>query len=128
VPFQSQADFGGQVAIRVTELAAITATAELPGEVAGPAVAITIDINNGSAAPIGLDSVTVDLTDGDGNPALPMSTDPSKPFSGVVAAGEQRTAVYVFTAPVDARDDMSLTVNYSTGAPTVLFVGTLPRG
>lgn len=125
VPFNSVADFGGQVTASLTNVTAIDATAQLPGEIAGPAVAITIEIDNASAAAIGLDTVTVDLTDGAGNPTLPMTADPAAPLSGVLSPGEKRSGVYVFTVPVDARNQMSLTVSYSTGSPTVLFTGSI---
>ncbi len=101
------------------------ATAQLPGEVAGPAVAVTVEVSNGSAQPIGLDSVTVTLTDSDGNPGSPLSTDPAKPLAGVLAPGTQQSGSYVFSVPNDTRDPLAVSVSYSTGTPTVLFKGSI---
>ena len=122
------ADFGDRVTARITQVAAVQATATLPGEVSGPAVAVTVEITNSSAETVGLDSVTLTLTDAAGNPASPIAADPSTPLSGVLAAGAAATGTYVFTVPADQRNPVTVTVSYSSGAPTLVFSGQVSGG
>lgn len=122
------ADFGGQVTARIAQVSAVQATATLPGEVSGPAVAVTVEITNSSAESIGLDSVTVTLTDAAGNPASSIAADPSAPLAGVLGAGAARSGTYVFTVPADQRDPVTVTVTYSSGAPTLAFTGQVAGG
>lgn len=122
------ADFGGQVSARIAQVNGVQATATLPGEVSGPAVAVTVEITNSSAQAIGLDSVTVTLSDTAGNPASPISADPSAPLSGVLDAGAAKSGTYVFTVPTDQRNPISVTVTYSSGAPTLVFTGQVAGG
>ena len=56
VALTDTADFGGQVVARIAQVTAVQATATLPGEISGPAVAVTVEITNSSAQAIGLDS------------------------------------------------------------------------
>lgn len=122
------ADFGGQVSARITRIDPVQAGATLPGEVSGPAVAITVEIANSSAQPVGLDSVTVTLTDAAGNPAGSIGSAPSAPLAGVLAAGSTANGTYVFTVPVDQRNPVTVTVTYSSGAPTLVFSGPVSGG
>ena len=126
VPLDGTADFGGSVTATLTEVSAVDATARVPGEISGPALAVTVQIQNSSADPIGLDNVTVNLDTKDGSPASPLTTEPAAPLSGVLLPGETRSGVYVFTVPAESRAGVGITVLYSTGAPIVLFQGDAP--
>jgi hypothetical protein len=126
VPLDGTADFGGSVSATLTEVSAVDATARIPGEISGPALAVTVQIQNSSADPIGLDNVTVNLDTKDGTPASPITTEPAAPLSGVLLPGETRSGVYVFTLPAESRAGVGITVLYSTGAPIVLFQGDAP--
>lgn len=128
VALTDAADFGDQVSARISQVAAVQATATLPGEVSGPAVAVTVEITNSSARTIGLDSVTVTVTDAAGNPASSISADPSAPLSGVLAAGASASGTYVVTVPADQRNPVTVTVAYSSGAPTLVFTGQVAGG
>ena len=128
VPLDAVADFGGQITTKLTDIAAIDAQARVPGELSGPALAITIEVSNDSTDPIGLDSVSVNVEGNGGAPASPITTDPAAPFSGVLMPGEKKTGVYVFTIPVESRSDLSVTVLYSVGSPVVLFTGSVSGG
>lgn len=128
VPLTGTADFGGQITARLSEVKQIDATAKVPGEISGPALQVSVEISNSSADAIGLDSVSVNLSTKDGTPASPITTDPAAPLSGVLAPGEKRSGVYVFTVPSDALGDVSVDVLYSAGAPIVLFQGSATGG
>lgn len=128
VPLDAASDLGGQISARLSEVKAVDAQAKVPGEISGPAVAVTVEISNDSPNAIGLDSVSVDVQGAGGVPTSPITTDPASPLSGVLQPGEKKTGVYVFTMPADARNGASITVLYSADAPVALFAGNIPTG
>jgi hypothetical protein len=119
------AAFGDGATARVVKMEAVEGTAELPGEKSGPAVAFDLEITNGTAAPIDLTNVTVDLTNSEGLSASQIST-MGTIFSGTVPAGGTATAKYVYTVPAEDRADARLNIKYSAGTPVVVFTGSLP--
>jgi hypothetical protein len=127
VALTDTADFGGKVTAKIAEVAPIQATATLPGEVSGPAIAVTVEVNNGSADTIGLDSVTVTLTDSAGNVASNV-TGSTGALSGALGAAGTAKGMYVFSVPADARNPVTVTVTYSSGAPTLVFTGAVAGG
>ena len=68
------------------------------------------------------------MTDAAGNPAGPIAADPSAPLSGVLDPGATKSGTYVFTVPADQRNPVTVTVNYSAGAPTLVFTGQVAGG
>lgn len=125
-PLTSPADFGGRVTARIVSIKAIDGVAHGPGEIAGPALAVTLQVDNGSARPIDLAGVGVTLTDSAGDPASSLAGDPSSPLTGTVAAGGNAAGTYVFTVGADRRRPITLALSYSTEAPTVVFSGNAP--
>jgi hypothetical protein len=123
VPLSSPADFGNRVTAKISEVKPINATAQGPGEIAGPAVAVSITLDNGSSKSINLTNVVMNLQDKAGTPSVPMSASPAKPFSGNLAAGAKATAVYVFALPKNHVNPVTVSFSYTTEAPVVLFVG-----
>lgn len=123
VPLTRAAEFGGKVSARITSVKAITAKAQGPGEITGPAVAVTLQVTNGSKRALEVDRVTVNLADSHGNPGSPMSSDPASPFSGSIEPGGRATGTYVFSVGADLRSPITLSMSYTTEAPVVLFVG-----
>jgi hypothetical protein len=124
VGLDQPAAVGNGITAVVSSLEAIDGTAQGPGNVTGPALRATLRITNGTADPVSLDAVAVDLATGpDLSPASPLD-DPSRdPFSGTVAPGETAEGVYVFTVPVDDRAAVTLSVGYQAGAPFLVFTG-----
>lgn len=123
VPLTETAQYGNGVAVSLPGIEALTTTAELPGEIAGPGLKVSVQITNSSAATIDVGNVVVDLQDSHGVPAIPMSASPASPFAGSVEAGGTATGVYVFTAPSDYANPATITVSYTTEAPVAVFVG-----
>lgn len=113
------------VTVSLDSVTAITAKAQLPGEISGPAIEITVRVVNTSAQPVSLNDVVVNATDSAGLPGVQMSASPAAPFPASVAAGQQTTAVYVFTLGTAHRDPVSITVSYRPGAPVALFSGNV---
>lgn len=124
VPLEAPADFGTDVTATVDSVRAIQAQAQGPGETSGPALVFTVTFTNSSTETVDLGSVTINLAGSDGAPGVQMIGPPASPVSGVIAAGESATGVYVFTLDRDQQDRVRLEVTYSTQAPVVAFEGS----
>jgi len=112
------------VKVSVVEISGITVEAETPGEVAGPAVAATIRFENASGEPLDLGGAMVSLLDAAGNVAVPTTSSPAAPMTGMLDDGAGAEGTYVFRIPEDTRNEITLTVDYAAGAPVVVFHGT----
>lgn len=124
VGLDQPAAVGNGITAVVSSLEAIDGTAQGPGNVTGPALRATVRITNGTAEPVSLDAVVVDLATGaDLSPASPLDDSSRTPFHGTVAPGETAEGVYVFTVPVDDRAAVTLSVGYQAGAPFLVFTG-----
>ena len=117
------AQFGDGVSAAVTGVAPFTATGAGIGEVAGPAVRVTVTVTNGSSAAVSLDATTVNAYFGsDAIPASPLPSDGSSaPFSGSLAPGTTATGVYAFGIADGADDTVVVTVGRGAGSPLVVF-------
>jgi len=119
------ARYGGGITGTIERVAAVHATARQPGEVAGPAVAITFRLVNGSTRAISLDAVVTNVFDSAGTPGNSMSAPPADPLHGQLAAGKSAVGVYLFTLSAQHRDPVTVTISYSANAPVARFVGAL---
>jgi hypothetical protein len=124
-PVHATGDFGNGVTARLSRIEAVDAKATLPGEFSGPAVAVTVEVTNGSAHAIDLDAVTVDLATADGASAPAVRDPDRKPLSGRLAEGASRAGEYVFTLGEAQRSEVSVRVSYAADAPTVVFSGSV---
>ncbi len=125
VALTEEAAVGDGVTATVEDLEAIEAGSQGPGQVAGPAVRVTVRITNGTDAPVSLDAVAVDLSHGpDAVPASPLDDPTSAPFTGTAGPGADATGVYVFSVSEGQRDALTLAVGYQAGAPYLVFTGS----
>ena len=122
VPLTATAELG-DVSTVITNVSALTTTATGPGEIAGPAVAVQVQLKNNSGAPVSLDSVFVSLNDSDGAPGQPTTSDPARPVSGELGPGAQADGVYVFRVSTAGRNPITILVSNSDSAEVVSFVG-----
>jgi hypothetical protein len=115
-----------EVTATLPEIEEITGQATGPGDVAGPALRVTVRIQNGTQEAIALDEVSVnayyraDLT-----PAPPLNDPSALAFFGPLPAGEAAEAVYVFRVPPEQRGQVTLEVGYRPGAPLAIFSGAV---
>ncbi|HEX8510952.1 MAG TPA: hypothetical protein VF635_15820 [Propionibacteriaceae bacterium] len=109
--------------VEITRIRKIAARAQLPGEVAGPALALTVSIKNNSRATVDLSTVVVTLTDSGASPGNEMSAKPSKPFSGRLSRQQTATAVYVFTVPPDRRSPITVNITLAGEVPVLVYKG-----
>ena len=124
VAFDQEAVGGDGVTARVVSLEGVRGTAEGAGNIAGPALRVTVRLTNGAAAPVDLGLVSVTMSHGaDATPASPLD-DPSRaPFGGTLQPGGTAEGVYFFSVPEGDRDVVTLTVGYRAGAPFLVFRG-----
>jgi len=124
VPLDAEAAVGNGIVATLPRIEAIEGTAVGPGNIAGPALRVTVRIANGTAEAVPLEGVAVNMYYGtDRTPASPLDDPSRRPFGGMVAAGDSADAIYVFSVPADARDSVTIEVGYQAGAPLLLFTG-----
>ncbi|MET1007941.1 MAG: hypothetical protein ABWX96_20485 [Propionibacteriaceae bacterium] len=125
VPLDKTGDFGTGLTVSLKDIKSVKGVAKAPGEIAGPAIKITLEATNDSKKDISLDTVTVAVSYGkDRSPAVELS-DGRRPFSGKLGGGDSENGVYVYTVPTDERDDVRVEVSYTGEAPTVAFEGSV---
>lgn len=112
------------VQVTLASVKAIEAKAQGPGEVSGPAVALTVVVDNTTAEPVDLAGLTVTLTDSAKAPGSAMSGPPAAAPPASVAPGETASGVFVFTVPKKRRDPVVVEVSVSATMPLVVFRGT----
>ncbi len=125
VALDAGADAGGGLEVSIVEVESIQGTARGPGNVAGPALRVTVRMTNGTPEPVSVDAVTVNLYSGpDDDPASPLDDPSQRPFRGSVPAGDRAEGTYVFSIPVEARDRVTVEVGPAPGAQRLLFTGS----
>jgi hypothetical protein len=124
VAIDAPAAVGNGIVATVSSTEAIQGTAVGPGNIAGPALRVTVRIDNGTGEAVSLDGVAVNLYYGaDRTPASPLDDPSESRFVGMVEPGASGEGVYVFSLPSDARDLVTVEVGYQAGAPLLLFTG-----
>lgn len=114
------------VTARVARIEAVTGKAELPGEVGGPALRLTVEVDNDTRKAVDLRGLVVNLYVGrDAAPAVELSTG-ERAMPDSVAPGKSATGVWVFTVPADERDPIAVEVDLATDVPVVVFRGEAP--
>ena len=113
---------GNGLSAKVVSVKAIEAKAKLPGEIKGPALAVTVELRNTRDKATDLSAVVVNLLDSDQAPGSEMSTEPAKPFAGKLAAGKTAEGTYVFTVPKNKRKPITLSVSVNDD-PVLVFTG-----
>lgn len=126
VPLDGVSDISDGPSVRVTKIEAVEGEAIVPGEVAGPALRVTVSVENSTADAIDLRTATVTLAFGDpwqvGNP---ITKPEGAAFPASVAPGETASGTFVFEAPEDARDHVRIELDLSIDDPIVAFEGAV---
>lgn len=114
------------VVVSLPLVEAIEGEGVAPGETSGPAIRVTVRIENATDEPLDTAFIAVNAYSGaDRAPAPSLSKPGGTPFEGSIAAGESAEGVYLFTLPADERSDVTIGVDYRAGEPTVVFEGAL---
>ncbi|MCZ2810483.1 hypothetical protein O2W15_03445 [Modestobacter sp. VKM Ac-2979] len=110
--------------IEVASIEGIDGQATGPGNIAGPAVRVTVRVTNDSSADVSLDAVVVNLFHGpEATPASPLEDPSQEPFSGALRPGASADGVYVFTLATGDRDSVTVQVGHAPGASYAVFTG-----
>ncbi|WP_019135049.1 hypothetical protein [Cellulomonas massiliensis] len=126
VPITATATPVRGVTAHVARIEAVTGKAELPGEVGGPALRVTVQVDNGTRKAVDLRGLVVNLYVGrDAAPAVELSTG-ERAMPDSVAPGKSASGVWVFTVPADERDLVAVEVDLATDVPVVVFRGEAP--
>lgn len=112
--------FGDGLVATVVEAEQVNVAAQGPGDTAGPAVAIHLELRNDGATAVDLGGLAVNASDSDGNPAAPNFAPPTVELSGSLAPGEARTGVYVFRVD-DRATALSVDVHHNTSSKIVII-------
>lgn len=126
VPLTGTADFGTGLTLRVLRIQPVHGQARAPGEIAGPALQLTLQARNSGDEAVSLDGVVVAVDTGaDHAPAVALSEPGGDPFRGQLGAGDSARGVYVYAvAPAD-RADVRITASYTGQAPAVVLRGAV---
>jgi hypothetical protein len=123
VPLSHPAHFGRGLSVRVVKHATVQAKADGPGQISGPATALTIRFTNASRRTIDLSSVVVADHDAQDTPLLSVSARPGRAVTGSLGPHASKSGVYVFTLPQRRHNPYTISISYSTTAPVVRLVG-----
>jgi hypothetical protein len=119
----------GGVSATITEVTAVQGQAKGVGEVAGPAVRFKVTVVNGTAAPLQLDRAVVDVSFGnDEAPASSLSGPGLVPFPPKIAPGTSGFGIFIFTVPLEARENLKIHLNLEAETPVATFAGRAPGG
>lgn len=112
------------VEVQVKKIESVKGDAQGPGEIAGPAIRVDIEVSNDSDGEVSMDLALMNVYYGkDKTPASTLSGPGAAPLAGRIAAGDTATGAYVFSVPEDQRDQLTVEFSYSTDVPTVIFSG-----
>lgn len=113
------------VGVRVSDITAVRGEAAGVGEVRGPALRISLTVENQTRRPLDLDLALVNIYHGrDRTPAAALSGPGAVPFPSVLSSGRSATAQLVFAVPEDDRDDLQVEFAYNTSTARAVFEGS----
>ncbi|WP_194786112.1 DUF4352 domain-containing protein [Actinomyces haliotis] len=116
----------GDVKVTLGRIISTKGVANGPGEVSGPALVVTVTLENTGSKDVDLAAASVTLSYGkDQTPATTFaSMDEAKSVPATVAAGKSVTGSYVFAVPSDEQDDVTVDVVVTTDQPVAVFHGS----
>jgi len=127
VGLKAEATSAPGVTARLARIDSVQATASLPGEIGGPALAITVKVQNQTGKKLDLALGVVNAYYGpERTPAVSVASDGEVPFPASVADGESAKGVYVFQIPEEARP-VRVELDLGNGADVVVFKGRPQR-
>lgn len=123
-PLDAEASLANGVSVRVSKIESVKGVAQGPGEIAGPAVRVTVEVTNGTDKEVPMDLALVNMYYGkDKAPASTLSGPGLAPLAKSIPAGKSASGSYVFSVPANQRNPLTVEFSYTTDAPTVIFSG-----
>jgi hypothetical protein len=126
--FTAPADWSDGASVRVVEARQQVSGGTGPGALAGqPQTVFTLEVVNGSAAPLDLNAVVVQAVYGAGpTQASPLYDDGTTDFGGTLEPGATATAVHSFAIPADELGAVTLSVDVDGLRFPAVFTGAVP--
>ncbi|MCH1882708.1 hypothetical protein [Agrococcus sp. ARC_14] len=117
---------GETVRVELAQIEQVDGQAIAPGEIAGPAVRLTIEVSNATSEPLNAGLIVVNAYFGDARrPGNSLMQPGGSPFGGSIAPGESAAGVYLFEAGDAELADVLVGVDVVPGQPTFTFRGDL---
>lgn len=114
------------VRVTLADAERVQGVARLPGEISGPAVRLTVRIDNDGDSPLDAEYVVVSAFYGAARtPANELGEPGGAPFSGSIPPGGSAEGVYVFEASDAELADVLVRVETAAGEPAATFRGDL---
>lgn len=127
VSFTQVSKIDAHLSAAVLNLSAVQGTAQGAGQLAGPAVQITIELRNDSNEPVSLDFVSVTSNYGTAlTPAVALSGPGATQFPATLAGKSTAKAILVFAVPINQRGALQVLLNVAASLPVAVFEGTAP--
>ena len=118
------ADIVTGVSARVTKIEAVSGVANGPGEIAGPALRVTVEVTNSAEAPFDLSAAIVNLYYGKARTPASMLSGPGvRSFPASVSPGASATGSFVFNVPKAGRGTIQVEFRGSPDASVAIFEG-----
>lgn len=115
------ADLGSGLLASVQKIDSLQISASGPGELDGPGVSVTVQVENKTPQPVDLGGVVVNASYGNGRAAAGSLAAPFRAFTGQLDTGKSAQAVYVFQVPEHDAASVVVDINYSK-APNIVIV------
>lgn len=126
VPIDAPAEPEPQVEVQLTQIEAVEGVANIPGEVGGPSLRVTVSVRNATSSELVLTSAVVNLYHGsERSPAIELLEPGRRDLPASVAPGGEATGAFVFLVPVEARDEVVVEFDLSTESTVLLFSGAV---
>jgi hypothetical protein len=115
------ADLGSGLLASVQKIDPLQITGSGPGELNGPGIGVTVQVENKTSQSVDLGGIVVNASYGNGQSAAGSLAAPFRGFAGQLETGKSAQAVYVFQVPESDAASVVVDIDYS-GAPNVVIV------
>jgi hypothetical protein len=123
VSMGKSASFSNTLRARALSAIEFRAKATRPGEISGPAVRVTVQIDNESRSTASLAGVAVTCHDAAGTPLVAMESSPVQPFATTVPAHASAKGVYVFELAKGWHNPLTFVLTNAATRSAVQFNG-----
>lgn len=113
------------IRVSLSSLTAISGQASVPGEVKGPALQVTVIVENTSKTEALTDTLIVNVYYGADRTPANILVRPRQDLPLTISAGDSAKGVYAFSVPEDARGQILVEVDLAVDLPVVLFEGAV---
>lgn len=118
------ADEGEDVLVSLSQVEVVDGEAMSPGEVEGPALRLTLTVENASDLELDTSAAVVNLYYGpDATPANTFEQPGGVPFPAVIPSGRSAQGVFLFAVPEEERDEVRLEIDLAPELQVVVING-----